>query len=188
MKGFERKDKWQQHVDGVHLKTAAVECPTQCGHTSSRYHRENIFSIMSPRVDSLPLHFERVHYGRFLATARLQVCSRCGSCNSCNCSMKKQEMDRKKMEHQVRHELGLNSATRRYAMAQPFAKVWCTWIFSDVFIFSMTFTGQPERSPNTTRITIAVNIDIVNIDTKAIRVLRNALSIFSDLSIKPNGK
>ena len=52
----------------------------------------------------------------------------------------------------------------------------------------MTFTGQPERSPNTTRITIAVNIDIVNIDTKAIRVLRNALSIFSDLSIKPNGK
>ena len=60
--------------------------------------------------------------------------------------------------------------------------------FSNVFIFSMTFTGQPERILGTTRITIAVNIDIVNIDTEAIRVLRSALSIFSELSIKPNGK
>lgn len=52
----------------------------------------------------------------------------------------------------------------------------------------MTFTGQPERILGTTRITIAVNIDIVNINTEAIRVLRDALSIFSELRIKPNGK
>ena len=78
---------------------------------------------MSPRLDNLPRHFERDHFGRFLATARLQICSRCGSSNSCNCTLEKPEMEKKKLERRVRHELGLNSATRRYDMVQPFAKV-----------------------------------------------------------------
>ena len=55
-------------------------------------------------------------------------------------------------------------------------------------MFSMTFTGEPERILGTTRITIAVNIDIVNINTEAIRVIRTALSMFSEWSIKPNEK
>ena len=47
LQAFERKDKWQKHVDGVHLKTAAVDCPTQCGYTASRYHIGNLFSNTS---------------------------------------------------------------------------------------------------------------------------------------------
>ena len=52
----------------------------------------------------------------------------------------------------------------------------------------MTFTGEPERSPGTTRVIHAVEIDIDVPSTEAIRVLFRALSIFSDWSEKPKGK
>ena len=102
---------------------------------------------MSPRVDSLPEHFDRVHFGRFLATARLQVCSRCGSSNSCNCTIEKPEMETKKMERRVRHELGLNSATRRYDMAQPFTKVWCLRIFFWCIDFQHDLHWRTRKKP-----------------------------------------
>ena len=47
LQAFERKDKWQKHVDGVHLKTTTVDCPAQCGHTASRYYTGYFLSNIS---------------------------------------------------------------------------------------------------------------------------------------------
>ena len=53
-------------------------------------------------------------------------------------------------------------------------------IFSDALIFSMSFPGQPESSPGSTRVTIDVEITIFVLDTEALRVLFRALRAFSE--------
>ena len=112
---FKRKDCLDVHVKDVHLKQNTVECP-QCGETSSRYYRGYISSNMSPRESALPVHFEGKHGGKFQATGKLSVCSRCGKVGSCTCKQEQEELNRRKMERRVQNELGLNRPTRRYCM------------------------------------------------------------------------
>ena len=83
------------------------------------------------------------------------------------------------------------------ALSAPLAGI--TWLnilqmhdaerfFSDLFIFSLNFTGEPQRRPGSTRFTITVEINIDVTTTEAIRVLLRALSIFSEWSVKPKEK
>ena len=69
---------------------------------------------------------------------------------------------------------------------QKYYVEWAVLMYT--FISSMNFTGEPERRPGSTRVNFAVDIDIVLLDTEAIRVLRRALSIFIELNMKPKGK
>ena len=98
-------------------------------------------------------------------------------------------MTRRKLERRVQEVLGLNQPTRRYCITRlKFVQNYAEQrISSKILIFSLEFTGEPAQAQGT-RVTIAVDIDIIVQNTEAIRVIRTALSMFSEWSIKPNEK
>ena len=141
-----------------------------------------IFNICS-RENDMPEHFERAHNGHFVAEAKLSFCSRCGKIDSCNCTANNEELSPREMERRVRdhvRDLGFDRETRRYCWA------WLSNVegvfFSDVFIFSLNFTGEPESRPGTTRMAINVTINVFLPDTDAIRFLFRALKAFNEWS------
>ena len=129
---------------------------------------------MPPRESVLPVHFEGKHKGKFQATGKLSVCSRCGKVGFCTCKEEQEELDRRKMERRVQNELGLNRPTRRYCMNL------CKIIRNVLkyIHFSLNFVGEPESSPGTTRVTIDVEFTIYLPFTSDVTFLRTVLKAF----------